>query len=316
MTEAPRYDVIQKHIRPEPGTDYADNEYEDDVQICLGTEVQGGCFVGRGTWLNNVIVYPYTRIGRYCSIARGAALGAPNHPIHALSTAVSFPSVNATMKFYPAEIGHDVWIGANATVLANVKVGHGAIVGAGAVVTKDVRPYAIVVGQPAREIRRRFPDGLCEALLESRWWELPNAVLVGLPAPDLPQTLRLILDLRDETRGDPELHRRLEARLAARDDEREPEPVPDEASRRAEILEAELAEARERIEALQTVIDATVANLTWRGLDRRAFQAHIAQAGRSIPDAGPAAIRHGVLLRGARQVLGLPDEGGSRPEMD
>ena len=72
------------------------------------------------------------------------------------------------------EIGHDVWIGREARVLSGVRVGDGAVIGAYAVVARDVRPYAIVVGNPAREVRRRFTDAQCEALLAIAWWNWPE----------------------------------------------------------------------------------------------------------------------------------------------
>lgn len=68
-------------------------------------------------------------------------------------------------------IGNDVWIGAYATILSGVHVGDGAVIGAGAMVTRDVKPYAIVAGNPARLIRKRFTEEQIEALLEIKWWE-------------------------------------------------------------------------------------------------------------------------------------------------
>jgi chloramphenicol O-acetyltransferase type B len=79
------------------------------------------------------------------------------------------PGTNASKG--PITIGHDVWVGHGASVLSGVTIGTGAVVGTQAVVASDVRPYAIVVGNPAREIRRRFADEDCEMLLASRWWE-------------------------------------------------------------------------------------------------------------------------------------------------
>ena len=69
------------------------------------------------------------------------------------------------------EIGNDVWIGMNAMILSGVKIGDGAVVGAGSVVTKDVEPYAVVAGNPAREIRKRFDDQTISELLKANWWD-------------------------------------------------------------------------------------------------------------------------------------------------
>jgi acetyltransferase-like isoleucine patch superfamily enzyme len=74
-------------------------------------------------------------------------------------------------------IGNDVWVGREALILSGVTIGDGAVVGARAVVAGDVRPYAVVVGNPAREVRRRFDDATVEALLRVRWWEWPEELV-------------------------------------------------------------------------------------------------------------------------------------------
>jgi hypothetical protein len=71
-------------------------------------------------------------------------------------------------------IGHDVWIGSQAMIMSGVSIGHGAVIAARAVVTKDVAPYAIVGGNPARELRKRLPEVDIAALLDVRWWDLPT----------------------------------------------------------------------------------------------------------------------------------------------
>lgn len=78
----------------------------------------------------------------------------------------------------PTVIGNDVWIGRDALILDGVTIGHGAVVAARAVVTKDVRPYAVVGGVPAREIRRRFTDEQVGTLLDIAWWEWPDEQIV------------------------------------------------------------------------------------------------------------------------------------------
>ena len=80
-------------------------------------------------------------------------------------------------------LGNDVWVGTNAVILGGLTIGDGAVIGAGAVVTKDVEPYSIVVGNPAREIKKRFSDQIIASLLEIKWWDFPPDVLakyVGL----------------------------------------------------------------------------------------------------------------------------------------
>ena len=117
-------------------------------------------------------------IGNYCSFAEETTiLLGGNHRIDWVTTYpfnVKDPLAQH-LQGHPAtkgavRIGHDVWIGYRATILSGVTIGHGAVVGAGALVTRDVRPYAVVVGNPAREVRRRFPDDVVDGLLELEWW--------------------------------------------------------------------------------------------------------------------------------------------------
>lgn len=77
-------------------------------------------------------------------------------------------------------IGSDVWFGSRSLILSNVTIGHGAVIGAQTVVTSDVAPYAIMVGNPAREVRKRFPEPVIAALLETAWWTLPRAAIIEL----------------------------------------------------------------------------------------------------------------------------------------
>lgn len=121
-------------------------------------------------------------IGRYCSIGRDVTLGETprNHPVDWVSTSLSVShQYKGAIDF--AEIGNDVWIGHGAVVMAGVKVGHGAIIARNAVVTKDVEPYQIVGGNPARPIRFRFDESTCAQLLASQWWELDHEALRALP---------------------------------------------------------------------------------------------------------------------------------------
>jgi virginiamycin A acetyltransferase len=120
-------------------------------------------------------------IGKFCMIASGVEfiMNGANHLVNALSTypfAIFGNGWQEAMagKEYPSkgniEVGNDVWIGYKAVIMAGVKIGDGAIIGAYSVVTKDVEPYAMVGGNPAKEIRKRFPEEVIKDLLEIQWW--------------------------------------------------------------------------------------------------------------------------------------------------
>lgn len=140
---------------------------------------------------NNVLYhYPINRdslrIGKFCSIACGAKFlfASANHTQASVST-YPFPiffeewdlDIGDVTSAWDHKgdiiIGNDVWIGYEAVIMAGVTIGDGAIIGARAVVTKDVPPYTIVGGVPAREIRRRFSDDVIARLLELKWWDWP-----------------------------------------------------------------------------------------------------------------------------------------------
>lgn len=141
---------------------------------------------------NNVLYhYPVNRdrliIGRFCSIACGAKFlfTSANHAMRSLST-YPFPIffeewgldrtrvADAWDNKGDIVVGSDVWIGYEAVVLSGVTIGDGAIIGARAVVTRNVPPYAIVGGVPARLIRKRFDDKTIETLLRLKWWNWPS----------------------------------------------------------------------------------------------------------------------------------------------
>ena len=121
-------------------------------------------------------------IGKFCMIASGVEfiMNGANHLTDAVS-AYPFAAFGGAWsgamrgKSYPSRgdtvVGNDVWIGYRAALMPGVRIGDGAIIGAYSVVTKDVAPYAIVGGNPAREIRQRFSPGHVERLLQLRWWD-------------------------------------------------------------------------------------------------------------------------------------------------
>ena len=137
----------------------------------------------------------YTTIGKFCSIAAMTRVNPGNHPMQRASQAhftyrasIYFSGESDETEFFawrrsfPVSIGHDVWIGHGAIVLPGRKIGTGAVVAAGAIVTKDVDPYTIVGGNPARLIRRRFPASIAERLQRLAWWDWSHdALRAALP---------------------------------------------------------------------------------------------------------------------------------------
>lgn len=150
---------------------------------------------------NNVLYhYPVNHerliIGKFCSIACGTKFlfNSANHTLGSLSTypfPIFFEEWGMDMKNVASAwdnkgdivVGNDVWIGYEAVILAGVTIGDGAIIGTRAVVTKDVPPYTIVGGVPAKEIRKRFPDEVISELLNVKWWDWPEEKIAkNLPA--------------------------------------------------------------------------------------------------------------------------------------
>ncbi len=122
-------------------------------------------------------------IGKFCSIADNVYIGGAEHPISWVSTSPVFQNVKnsgPTKRFAKYDIdkvkttiiGNDVWIGHGVSIKQGVKIGDGAVIATGAVVTKDVQPYSIVGGCPAKTIRFRFDNKTINRLLASEWWEL------------------------------------------------------------------------------------------------------------------------------------------------
>jgi acetyltransferase-like isoleucine patch superfamily enzyme len=162
------------------------------VIIRSGCKIQKGVSIGDYTFINEFtqIDTNCKSIGKYCSISHGVKIGMGPHPIDFISTNPIFYEAYRgyiTKSLYNeyedkgyTVVGNDVLIGANAIILAGVNVGDGAVIGAGAVVIKDVPPYAVVAGNPAKIIKYRFDKETIEELLKIKWWDRDFDSLIKL----------------------------------------------------------------------------------------------------------------------------------------
>jgi len=129
----------------------------------------------------------FADIGNFTSIANGVVVGGAMHPMKWVSMSPVFyagrDSVKAKFALHNLDeprrvrIGHDVWVGRSAIILSGVTIGNGAVIGAGSVVTKDVAPYSIVAGNPAKLIRYRFDQDAVAKLVHTQWWDWPDSRL-------------------------------------------------------------------------------------------------------------------------------------------
>lgn len=159
------------------------------VKIGDNVEIGKYTYIGNGTNIS-----ANTIIGDYCSISRNIEIGPVNHPLNMLSThpfqynEKHFPSseyklhkrVQYKSKKHSVIIGNDVWIGAQSIIMRGVTIGDGAVIAGGSVVTKDVPPYAIYGGVPAKLIKFRFSTDIIQELLKLKWWELRPLQLNGV----------------------------------------------------------------------------------------------------------------------------------------
>ena len=150
--------------------------------------------VGAYTYVQKNSTICNAEIGPYCSIAEGVSIGLGGHPTFMVSTSpVFYDNTQPLPRFFVQDrvfkdifprtvIGADVWLGQGAMVKAGVRIGTGAVIGSASMVTKDIPSYTIAAGNPCRPIRLRFPEAICQRLLESRWWEFSEEKLEKLAA--------------------------------------------------------------------------------------------------------------------------------------
>ena len=178
----------------------ADNVKLNPEVILFSSDLANHIFAGNRTAISNSKIGRYTylagnnrifntTVGAFCSIAENVCIGHAEHPYHHFSTSpVFYKKDNAfgTTQYFQQEvnefttttIGNDVWIGYNAYIRSGITIGNGCIIGAGAVVTKNVEPYSVVAGVPAKKIKERFNVEKVIQLEQDKWWNLDDEGLI------------------------------------------------------------------------------------------------------------------------------------------
>ena len=193
-------DWLKRGLNMAPKTRIKSLQFEAPGRIARG----GFMHLSIGAWSyiqNDAHVWGRLTIGRYCSIAENFVSCPPSHPTHYLSTSTSqyhrnqfgwwmpedLPLVKKAVRPARKEqvaIGNDVWIGRDVILMQGVRIGDGAIIATGSIVTKDVPPYAVVAGMPARVIKMRFDRGLVRRMQEVAWWQYDRNDMRGVPFDD------------------------------------------------------------------------------------------------------------------------------------
>lgn len=190
----------------------SDLQVDHPVYLSSRVEIHRNVNIGKYTFINyDTIVYKNVNIGRYCSIGRNCEIGLSKHPVDFLSThlfqikdsslfnnSYGYDKLNKVdwIEHETVNIGNDVWIGSKVSIMNGVTIGNGSIIGAGAVVTKDVLPYTIVAGVPAKIIRKRFDEIIIKELEFLKWWELDFKDLVNIDFSNIEEAIEFLKDKR------------------------------------------------------------------------------------------------------------------------
>lgn len=175
---------------------------ESPVTAYGNVKIRSNTKIGSFTYINSgTTIFYGTTIGRYCSIGKNNEIGPVDHPLDWLSSSPiqynikeHFPHYQDYCKEFPQVkitrptstiIGNDVWIGSLVIIKRGVTIGDGAVIASGSVVTKDIPPYAIVGGVPAKVLKYRFDREIIDKLLEIKWWDRPFKELSGIQFDDI-----------------------------------------------------------------------------------------------------------------------------------
>ncbi len=174
-----------------PDCEITDSTFGEFVEIGKGSRVSNSEF-GDYSYCDRYADIANAQIGKFSNIAAFSRIGATDHPLHTASChhflyrshdywddAARDEVWFELRRSRTAFIGHDTWIGAGAMIKPEVTLGHGAVVAAGAVVTKDVDPYTIVAGTPAKPMRLRQPPEIADRLMALAWWDWSHDALRG-----------------------------------------------------------------------------------------------------------------------------------------